>query len=67
MAIQDAINLAGYDEIIISTLPPGVSLAEARPDPKARGLGPPVTHVARPESEGPVSQAGEAGHVPAPG
>jgi hypothetical protein len=47
MAIHDAVNLAGhYDEIIISTLPLGIS-RWLRLDlvSKTRGLGLPVTHV----------------------
>ncbi len=46
MAIHDAVNLGHYDEIIISTLPLGVS-RWLRLDlvSKARGLGLPVTHV----------------------
>ncbi len=46
MAIEDAINLGRYDEIIISTLPLGVS-RWLRLDvvSKARALGLPVTHV----------------------
>jgi hypothetical protein len=45
-AIQDAINLRGFDEIILSTLPARVSrwLKIDLPS-KARGLGLPVTHV----------------------
>ena len=45
-AIQDAINLRGFDEIIISTLPPRVSkwLRLDLPS-KAAGLGLPVTTV----------------------
>jgi hypothetical protein len=45
-AIQDAINLRGADELIISTLPGRVS-RWLRLDlvSKARGLGLPVTHV----------------------
>jgi hypothetical protein len=45
-AIQDAINLGHYDEIIISTLPRRVS-RWLRLDlvSKTRGLGLPVTHV----------------------
>ena len=46
MAIHDAINLAGYDEIIISTLSPRVSRwPKLDLVSKARGLGLPVTHV----------------------
>lgn len=46
MALHDAVNLGHYDEIIISTLPLGVS-RWLRLDivSKARGLGLPVTHV----------------------
>ncbi len=45
-AIQDAINLGSYDEIIISTLPPRVS-RWLRLDlvSKTRALGLPVSHV----------------------
>jgi hypothetical protein len=46
MAIQDAINLGSYDELIISTLPLGVSRwLKLDLVSKARGLGLPVTHV----------------------
>jgi hypothetical protein len=46
MAIQDAINLGHYDEIIISTLPLGVSRwLKLDLISKARALGLPVTHV----------------------
>jgi hypothetical protein len=46
-AIQDAVNLGGYDEIIISTLPLGISRwLKLDLVSKARGLGLPVTHVA---------------------
>ena len=49
MAIQDAVNLGGYDEIIISTLPLGISRwLKLDIVSKARGLGLPVTHVAAP-------------------
>ena len=49
MAIQDAINLGDYDEIIISTLPLGISRwLKLDLVSKARGLGLPVTHVAAP-------------------
>ena len=49
MAIQDALTRDGYDEIIISTLPLGIS-RWLRLDviSKARALGPPVTHVLAP-------------------
>lgn len=48
-AIQDAVNLGNYEEIIISTLPLGVS-RWLRLDliSKARALGLPVTHVLAP-------------------
>jgi hypothetical protein len=48
-AIQDACNLQGFDEIIVSTLPRRVS-RWLRMDlvSKARGLGVPVTHVEAP-------------------
>ena|SRR5947209_8263739 len=48
-AIQDAVNLGDYSEIIISTLPLGVS-RWLRLDliSKARALGLPVTHVLAP-------------------
>jgi hypothetical protein len=47
MAIQDAVNLGDYDEIIISTLPLGISRwLKLDLVSKARGLGLPVTHVA---------------------
>ena len=46
MAIHDAINLGQYDEIIVSTLPLGVSRwLKLDLVSKARGLGLPVTHV----------------------
>ena len=46
MAIQDAINLGEYDEIIISTLPRRVSRwLKLDLVSKTRGLGLPVTHV----------------------
>ena len=45
-AIQDAVNMGSYDEIIISTLPPRIS-RWLRLDlvSKTRALGLPVTHV----------------------
>jgi hypothetical protein len=47
MAIQDAIHLGHYDEMIISTLPLGISRwLKLDLVSKARGLGLPVTHVA---------------------
>lgn len=45
-AIHDAVNLGGYDEIIISTLPSRVSRwLKLDLVSKTRGLGLPVTHV----------------------
>jgi hypothetical protein len=49
MAVQDAINLGHYDEIIISTLPLGVSRwLKLDLISKTRALGLPVTHVLAP-------------------
>ena len=49
MAIQDAINLGNFDEIIISTLPLGVSRwLKLDLVSKARAIGLPVTHVLAP-------------------
>ncbi len=49
MAIQDAINLGRYDEIIISTLPLGVSRwLKLDLVSKTKALGLPVTHVLAP-------------------
>ena len=49
MAIQDAVNLGNYDEIIISTLPLGISRwLKLDLVSKARALGLPVTHVQAP-------------------
>jgi hypothetical protein len=49
MAIQDAVNLGHFDEIIISTLPLGISRwLKLDLVSKARGLGLPVTHVLAP-------------------
>ena len=46
MAIHDAVNLGHYDEIIISTLPLGLSRwLKLDLVSKARALGLPVTHV----------------------
>ncbi|HEY1591399.1 MAG TPA: hypothetical protein VGF81_06375 [Solirubrobacteraceae bacterium] len=52
MAIQDALTAGDYDEIIISTLPLGIS-RWLRLDviSKARALGPPVSHVLAPSKE----------------
>ena len=51
MAIHDAVNLGNYDEIIISTLPLGISRwLKLDLVSKARGLGLPVTHVAATEN-----------------
>jgi hypothetical protein len=47
MAIEDAVNLGDYDEIIISTLPLGISRwLKLDLVSKSRALGLPVTHVA---------------------
>lgn len=52
MAIQDAINLGSYDEIIISTLPLGISRwLKLDLVSKAKGLGLPITHVLAPSHE----------------
>ncbi|MGI8945270.1 MAG: hypothetical protein ACR2GL_03405 [Thermoleophilaceae bacterium] len=50
-AIQDALNVADFDELVISTLPKRVSrwLHLDLPS-KARGLGLPVTHIEAPAS-----------------
>ncbi len=49
MAIHDAVNLGNYDEIIISTLPLGVSRwLKLDLVSKVRALGLPVTHVLAP-------------------
>jgi len=46
MAIQDAVNLGNYDELIISTLPLGISRwLKLDLISKAKALGLPVTHV----------------------
>jgi hypothetical protein len=46
MAIHDAINLGHFDEIIISTLPLGISRwLKLDLISKTHGLGLPVTHV----------------------
>jgi hypothetical protein len=56
MAIQDAVNLGSYDEIIISTLPRRMSRwLKLDLVSKTRGLGLPVTHVeAKSKVEEPV-------------
>jgi hypothetical protein len=52
MAIHDAVNLGDYDEIIISTLPLGISRwLKLDLISKAKALGLPVTHVAAKERE----------------
>ena len=52
MAIEDAVNLGNYDEIIISTLPLGVSRwLKLDLVSKARGIGLPVTHVLAPSHD----------------
>jgi hypothetical protein len=51
MAVEDALNQSGpYDEIIISTLPPGISRwLKLDLVSKVRGEGLPVTHVVPPD------------------
>jgi hypothetical protein len=58
MAIQDAVNLGDYDEIIISTLPRRVS-RWLRLDlvSKTKALGLPVTHVDADKVHAPVGAA----------
>jgi hypothetical protein len=52
MAIHDAVNLGEYDEIIISTLPLGISRwLKLDLISKARAIGLPVTHVTAKERE----------------
>jgi hypothetical protein len=52
MAIEDAVNLGNYDEMIISTLPLGISRwLKLDLISKARGLGLPVTHVLAPSRD----------------
>jgi hypothetical protein len=52
MAIEDAVNLGDYTEIIISTLPLGISRwLKLDLISKARGLGLPVTHVLAPSHD----------------
>jgi hypothetical protein len=56
-AIQDAVNLGNFDEIIISTLPKRVSRwLKLDLVSKTKGLGLPVTHVEADES--PIEAAG---------
>src|SRR5947209_19175297 len=51
MAIQDAVNLGSYEEIIVSTLPLGISRwLKLDLISKAKALGLPVTHVEQKES-----------------
>jgi hypothetical protein len=58
-AIQDAVNLGDYDEIIISTLPTRLSRwLKLDLVSKARGLGLPVTHV---EADSTVTAPVQAG------
>jgi hypothetical protein len=55
-AIQDAVNLGHYDEIIISTLPKRVSRwLKLDLVSKTKGLGLPVTHVEQVESPAAVA------------
>jgi hypothetical protein len=61
MAIQDAINLGQYDEIIISTLPLGISRwLKLDLVSKAKALGLPVTHVAATSKEPDAAGVGSA-------
>jgi hypothetical protein len=61
MAIHDAINLGHYDEIIISTLPLGISRwLKLDLVSKARALGLPVTHVAATSDEPDAAGVGSA-------
>lgn len=58
MAIEDAVNLGGFDEIIISTHPHGISRwLKMDLISKARGLGLPVTHVLPSHEETPAAAA----------
>jgi hypothetical protein len=55
MAIEDAVNAASYDEIVISTLPRRISRwLHLDLVSKARGIGLPVTHVEAADAEVPV-------------
>jgi hypothetical protein len=59
MAIQDAIHLGDYDEIIISTLPRRVSRwLHLDLVSKAKGLGLPVTHVDADRVHAPAAAGG---------
>ena len=50
MAIQDAVNLGNFDEIIVSTLPLGISRwLKLDLISKAKAMGLPVTHVEQKE------------------
>jgi hypothetical protein len=52
MAIEDAVHTSHYDEMIISTLPLGISRwLKLDLVSKARALGLPVTHIAAPSRE----------------
>ena len=60
-AIQDAINMRGFDEIILSTLPARVSrwLHTDLPS-KVKGLGLPVTTITAPGTKRPIPKRAEA-------
>jgi hypothetical protein len=59
MAIEDAVNLGTYTEIIISTLPLGISRwLKLDLISKARALGLPVTHVLAPSRDEQPAVAG---------
>jgi hypothetical protein len=58
MAIEDAVNLGGFHEIIISTHPHGISRwIKMDLISKARGLGLPVTHVLPSHDKAPAGAA----------
>ncbi len=66
-AIEDAINLAPYDEVIISTLPLGLSRwLKLDLVSKARALGVPVTHVLAASHREPVAHGSGDPGTPAP-
>jgi hypothetical protein len=56
-AVEDAVNLEGFDEIVVSTLPGGISrwLRLDLPSRVARVTGLPVRHVIASEARAPVA------------